>query len=89
MIVIRSTAAAKDSMSARIIRAVEEAEQKKAPLQRLHKFAARYTPTVFVIAVAVAIVGPLVTNFPGPSDLPGARASCHCLPVRFGDFDRP
>ena len=64
-IVIRSTAAAKDSMSARIIRAVEEAEQKKAPLQRfVDKFAARYTPTVFVIAVAVAIVGPLVTELP-------------------------
>ena len=64
-LVIRSTAAAKDSMSARIIRAVEEAEQKKAPLQRfVDKFAARYTPTVFVIAVAVAIVGPLVTELP-------------------------
>lgn len=64
-LVIRSTAAAKDSMSARIIRAVEEAEQKKAPLQRfVDKFAARYTPTVFVIAVAVAIVGPLVTVLP-------------------------
>ena len=64
-LVIRSTAAAKDSMSARIIRAVEEAEQKKAPLQRfVDKFAARYTPTVFVIALAVAIVGPLVTELP-------------------------
>lgn len=64
-LVIRSTAVAKDSMSARIIRAVEEAEQKKAPLQRfVDKFAARYTPTVFVIAVAVAIVGPLVTELP-------------------------
>lgn len=64
-LVIRSTAAAKDSMSARIIRAVEEAEQKKAPLQRfVDKFAARYTPTVFVIALAVAVVGPLVTVLP-------------------------
>ena len=64
-LVIRSTAAAKDSMSARIIRAVEEAEQKKAPLQRfVDKFAARYTPTVFVIALAVAVVGPLVTELP-------------------------
>lgn len=64
-LVIRSTAAAKDSMSARIIRAVEEAEQKKAALQRfVDKFAARYTPTVFVIALAVAIVGPLVTELP-------------------------
>ena len=64
-LVIRSTAVAKDSMSARIIRAVEEAEQKKAPLQRfVDKFAARYTPTVFVIALAVAVVGPLVTELP-------------------------
>ena len=61
-LVIRATAAAKDSMSARIIRAVEEAEQKKAPLQRfVDKFAARYTPTVFALSLAVMLVGPLLT----------------------------
>ncbi len=62
---VRSSATASDSMSARIIRSVEEAEQKKAPLQRfVDRFAARYTPTVFAIALATAVVGPLVTHEP-------------------------
>ncbi len=60
---IRATAAASDSMSARIIRSVEDAEQKKAPLQRfVDRFAARYTPTVFILAILTAIVGPFVTD---------------------------
>ena len=60
---IRATAAARDSMSSRIIRAVEAAEQKKAPLQRfVDKFAARYTPAVFGLSLAVMIVGALVTG---------------------------
>lgn len=62
---IRATAAAADSMSARIIRSVEDAEQKKAPLQRfVDRFAARYTPSVFALAILTAIVGPLVSNLP-------------------------
>ncbi len=62
-LVIRATAAARDSMSARIIRAVEAAEQKKAPLQRfVDKFAARYTPTVFAVALAAGVIGALVTG---------------------------
>ena len=62
---VRATAAASDSMSARIIRSVEEAEQKKAPLQRfVDRFAARYTPTVFALALATAVLGPLVTHDP-------------------------
>ena len=62
---VRATAAASDSMSARIIRAVEEAEQKKAPLQRfVDKFAARYTPTVFALALATALLGPVITSEP-------------------------
>ena len=61
--IIKATSRSTDSMSARIIRAVEEAEQKKAPLQRfVDKFAARYTPTVFGIAIAVAIFGPILTD---------------------------
>lgn len=64
-LVVRATALASDSMSARIIRAVEEAEQKKAPLQRfVDKFAARYTPTVFAFAILTALLGPVVTGDP-------------------------
>lgn len=62
-LVVRATAAACDSMSARIIRAVEEAEQKKAPLQRfVDKFASRYTPTVFALAILTALLGPVITG---------------------------
>ena len=62
-LVIRATAAVGDSMSARIIRAVEEAEQKKAPLQRfVDKFAARYTPAVFALSLAVMVGGGLFTG---------------------------
>lgn len=62
---VRATAASADSMSARIIRAVEEAEQKKAPLQRfVDKFASRYTPTVFALAILTAILGPILSNEP-------------------------
>lgn len=62
-LLIRATAKSTDSMSARIIRAVQEAEQKKAPVQRfIDKFAARYTPTVFVLALLTAVLGCAVTG---------------------------
>lgn len=62
---VRATTSASDSMSARIIRSVEDAEQKKAPLQRfVDRFAARYTPTVFALAIATAVIGPLVSTLP-------------------------
>ena len=62
---VRATAAAADSMSARIIRAVEEAEQKKAPLQRfVDKFASRYTPAVFALAILTAVLGPIFSSEP-------------------------
>lgn len=55
------TAAASNTTLARIIHAVEEAQGKKAPTQRfVDKFAHIYTPTVFAIAVLVAILPPLM-----------------------------
>ncbi|MCF0253094.1 MAG: heavy metal translocating P-type ATPase [Duodenibacillus sp.] len=62
-LVIRATAEASDSMTARIIRAVERAEQTKAPLQRfVDRFARVYTPSVFALALACALLGPLVAG---------------------------
>ena len=55
----RVTAAASQSTLARIIHAVEQAQGNRAPTQRfVDRFAAVYTPAVFVLALAVAIAGP-------------------------------
>jgi Cd2+/Zn2+-exporting ATPase len=56
---IRVTAPASDSTLARIIHAVEQAQSSRAPTQRfVDRFAAIYTPAVFVLAVAVALLMP-------------------------------
>jgi Cd2+/Zn2+-exporting ATPase len=62
---IRVTATANDSTLARIIHAVEQAQGSRAPTQRfVDRFAAIYTPAVFVIAVAVALLLPLLSGVP-------------------------
>lgn len=57
----RVTAVASDSTLARIIHAVEAAQGNRAPTQRfVDEFARWYTPLVFAVAVAVAVVPPLL-----------------------------
>ncbi|WP_081499559.1 cation-translocating P-type ATPase [Polaromonas sp. CF318] len=60
---IRVTAAAGNTTLSRIIHAVEQAQGSRAPTQRfVDRFAAVYTPAVFAIAVAVAVLMPLLTG---------------------------
>jgi Zn2+/Cd2+-exporting ATPase len=61
---IQVTAPASLSTLARIIQAVEEAQASRAPIQRfVDRFAARYTPAVFVVALAVALLSPALLGF--------------------------
>ncbi|MBC3423263.1 heavy metal translocating P-type ATPase [Pseudomonas sp. RW3S2] len=56
----RVTAGAGQSTLARIIKAVEEAQGARAPTQRfVDQFSRIYTPAVFAVALAVAIIPPL------------------------------
>jgi Cd2+/Zn2+-exporting ATPase len=58
---VRVTKAAGDSTLARIIQLVGEAEEQKPPTQRwVDRFAAIYTPVVFIAAILVAIIPPLL-----------------------------
>ncbi|QCI15102.1 heavy metal translocating P-type ATPase [Pseudomonas putida] len=57
----RVTAAAGQSTLARIIKAVEQAQGARAPTQRfVDRFSRIYTPVVFALALAVAVIPPLL-----------------------------
>jgi Cd2+/Zn2+-exporting ATPase len=62
---ITVTHLASDNTIARMIRLVEEAQERRAPVQRfVDQFAQWYTPTVVVLALLVAAVPPLVFGQP-------------------------
>jgi Cd2+/Zn2+-exporting ATPase len=59
------TKPAADTVLARIIHAVEAAQGQRAPTQRfVDRFAAVYTPAVFVLALGVALGTPLLLGWP-------------------------
>ena len=61
---LRVTATASDSTLARIIHAVEQAQGARAPTQTfIDRFAAIYTPAVFMLALAVALLTPLLLDW--------------------------
>ncbi|MCB1934213.1 MAG: HAD-IC family P-type ATPase, partial [Candidatus Accumulibacter sp.] len=57
------TAAAGESTLARIAAAIQDAQSQRAPTQRfVDQFAHYYTPAVMVVAIALAVFGPLITG---------------------------
>lgn len=59
------TRTSSDSLLARMARAVEQAQRNKAPVQRLvDRFAAVYTPTVMLLALALAALAPWLLGWP-------------------------
>jgi Cd2+/Zn2+-exporting ATPase len=61
---VRVTAVAGQTTLDRIIESVEQAQASRAPTQRfVERFAAVYTPTVFVLAIAVAVLPPLLLDW--------------------------
>ena len=63
---LRVTAGARDTQLARIIHAVEQAQGERAPTQAfIDRFAAVYTPAVFALALAVALLGPWLAGWTG------------------------
>nr|WP_235971597.1 heavy metal translocating P-type ATPase [Azohydromonas caseinilytica] len=65
---VRVTAPASDSTLTRIIHAVEQAQSARAPTQRfVDRFAQVYTPAIFALAVATAVLLPWLTDAPWTS----------------------
>lgn len=63
LLTVKATRLASDTVLAGIIRIVGDAQSKRAPSEQwVEKFAAIYTPLIFLIAVAVAVVPPLAMN---------------------------
>lgn len=58
---VRVTATAQDNTIARVVKLVEEAQEKKAPTERfIDRFSRYYTPAVVAVASLVAVIPPLL-----------------------------
>jgi Cd2+/Zn2+-exporting ATPase len=83
---VRVTRVRRDTTLARIIHLVERAQAQRAPAQALvERFARIYTPAVIVLAIAVALVPPLLTTMTWHSSIYRALVllviSCPCALV--------
>lgn len=83
---VKVTKGFQDTKIARVLKLIEEAQQQKAPSEAfVDRFAKIYTPIVFLLAVAIAIIPPLV--FGGGADVWFYRAlvllviACPCALV--------
>lgn len=64
-LIVKVTKPAAESTLARIIQLVGEAEENKPPTQRfVDRFAAIYTPAVFIVAILVVFIPPLLFHQP-------------------------
>ena len=60
---IAATKVASGTVLANIIRLIESAQSRRAVAEQwVERFARRYTPAVFALAIGVALVGPLITG---------------------------
>ena len=84
---LRVTAAASNTTLARIIHAVEQAQGARAPTQQfVDRFAAIYTPAVFAMAVAVAVLTPWLMDLTWTAGaVQGPGAAGDRLSLRLGD----
>jgi len=71
---IEVTHLVQDSTISRIVKLVEEAQSRRAPIERfVDRFATWYTPVVVLIALLVAVVPPLFFNAPFLNQPDGTR----------------
>jgi len=62
---VKVTKVASDTLLAKIGKAIEQAQAERAPTQRfIDQFAKYYTPLMVLIAIAVALVPPLLLDYP-------------------------
>lgn len=60
-LIVKASSRASESTLSRIIYAVEEAQESRAPTQRfIDRFAAKYSPAVFVLALLIVFLSPVV-----------------------------
>jgi Cation transport ATPase len=72
---VRATKAASDTVLAKIIRMVGDAHARRAPVEQwVAKFARIYTPIVMALAIAIALLPPLI--FGGPGIIGSTMHSC-------------